>query len=45
MELTKEYIIEEIIKINDLLFSGSLHEVDEASHISARLLEELNGNL
>jgi hypothetical protein len=42
MELTKEYLKEEIGKINKLLFSGSLHEVDEASHISARLLEEFD---
>jgi hypothetical protein len=41
MELTKEYLTNEIIKINELLFSGSLHEIDEASHISARLLKEL----
>ncbi len=41
MELTKEYLTEEIAKINGLLFSGSLHEIDEASNISARLLKEL----
>jgi len=41
MELTNEYIKSEIIKINELLFSGSLHEIDEASHISARLIEEI----
>ena len=42
MELTKEYLKEEIGKINKLLLSGSLHEVDEASHISARLIGELS---
>ena len=42
MHLTKEYILEELTKINNLLFSGSLNEVDEASHISARLIKELN---
>lgn len=41
MELTNEYIKSEIIKINELLLSGSLHEIDEASHISARLIEEI----
>lgn len=42
MELTKEYLKEEIGKINKLLLSGSLHEVDKASHISARLIGELS---
>jgi hypothetical protein len=42
MELTKEYIKTELTKINDLLFSGSLHEIDEASHITAKLIKELN---
>ena len=42
MNLSKEYIKEEIVKINDLLFSGSLQEIDEASRISARLIGELN---
>jgi hypothetical protein len=41
MELTNEYIRTEITKINELLLSGSLHEIDEASHISARLIEEI----
>lgn len=35
------YIKEELIKINELLASGSLHEIDEASHISARLIREV----
>ena len=43
MELTKEYLSEQIGIVNDLLVSGSLHEIDEASHITARLIEELNG--
>lgn len=43
MELTKEYLKSEISKVNELLVSGSLHEIDEASHITARLIEELNG--
>ena len=42
MELTKEYLSEQIGIVNDLLVSGSLHEIDEASHITARLIEELN---
>jgi hypothetical protein len=41
MELTKEYIKTELTKINELLFSGSINEIDEASHISARLIKEL----
>jgi hypothetical protein len=43
MELTTEYLIQEISKINQLLLSGSLHEIDEASHISANLLKDLGG--
>lgn len=43
MRLTREYLLEEITKINDLLCSGSLHEIDEATHISARLIRELEG--
>jgi len=42
MELTKEYLKQEITKINELLFSGSLHEIDEACNISERLLKELS---
>lgn len=43
MRLTREYLLKEITKINELLCSGSLHEIDEATHISARLIEELDG--
>lgn len=43
MQLTREYLLEEITRINELLCSGSLHELDEATHISARLIEELDG--
>ena len=42
MELTKEYLKTELTKINDLLLSGSLHEIDEASHMTAKLIKELN---
>jgi hypothetical protein len=42
MELTREYLKTEISKVNELLVSGSLHEIDEASHITARLIEELS---
>lgn len=42
MELTKEYLKEQIGIINDLLLSGALHEIDEASHITARLIGELS---
>ena len=42
MKLTNEYIKSELIKINELLLSGSLHDIDEASHVSARLIGELS---
>ena len=42
MELSKEYLSREITTVNELLVSGSLHEIDEASHITARLIKELN---
>ena len=41
METTKEYINIELTKARDLLWSGSLHEVDEAHNIVARLIEDL----
>jgi hypothetical protein len=41
MELTKEYIKTEITKAHELIFSGSLHEIDEATHILARLITEI----
>ena len=44
MKITNEYIKTELIKINELLVSGSLHDVDEASHISARLIGELSSS-
>lgn len=44
MKLTNEYIKTELIKINELLLSGSLHDVDEASHISASLIGELSSS-
>lgn len=44
MKLTNEYIKSELIKINELLISGSLHDVDEASHVSARLIGELSSS-
>jgi len=40
MELTNEYIKSEITKAHELIFSGSLHEIDEATHILARLIKE-----
>jgi len=42
MELTKEYLKAEIGKAHELIFSGSLHEVDEATHILARLVKEID---
>jgi hypothetical protein len=44
MELTNEYIKSELVKINELLLSGSFHDIDEASHISARLIGELSSS-
>ena len=44
MELTKEYLSEQIGMINELLFSGSLHEIDQACNISAKLYKNLTGN-
>jgi hypothetical protein len=44
MKLTNEYIKSELIKINELLLSGSLHDIDEASHVSARLIGELSSS-
>jgi len=41
MQLTNEYLRNELIKINELLVSESLHEVDEATHITAKLIKEL----
>ena len=44
MELTNEYVKSELIKINELLLSGSLHDIDEASYISARIIKELSSS-
>ena len=44
MKLTNEYLKDELIKINNLLVSGSLHEVDEACNISATLIKELEAS-
>lgn len=41
MELTNEYLRTEITKAHELIFSGSLHEIDEATHILARLIREI----
>lgn len=41
METTKEYINIELAKAQDLLWSGSLHEVDAAHAIITRLIEDL----
>ena len=41
METTKEYINNELIKARDLLWSGSLHECDEAHEIVNRLVNDL----
>ena len=41
METTKEYIQNELAKAQDLLWSGSLHEVDAAHEIVTRLVNDL----
>jgi hypothetical protein len=41
MELNNEYLRTEITKAHNLIFSGSLHEIDEATHILARLIKEI----
>lgn len=41
MKLTNEYLKTEITKAHELIFSGSLHELDEATHILARLIKEI----
>lgn len=41
MEMTKELINNELSKAQKLLWSGSLHEVDEAHNIIASLINDL----
>ena len=44
MEMTKEFINEELSKAQQLLWSGSLHEVDEAHNIIVDLINDLMGS-
>lgn len=41
MHFTKEFINNELSKAQKLLWSGSIHEVDEAHNIVASLLADL----
>lgn len=43
MEMTKEFINDELSKAQDLLWSGSLHEVDKAHAIISNLINDLQG--
>ena len=40
MKMSNEYINDQLNKAQKLLWSGSLHEVDEAHNIIAQLIEE-----
>lgn len=41
MELTKELINNELSKAQDLLWSGSLHDIDAANNIITGLINDL----
>lgn len=41
MQMTKEFINNELSKAQNLLWSGSLHEVDEAHNIITNLIQDL----
>jgi hypothetical protein len=40
MELSKEYLDEQLLKAQQLLWSGSLHEVDQAHNIISSLIKD-----
>lgn len=40
MQMTNEYINDQLNKAQKLLWSGSLHEQDEAHNIIARLIKD-----
>jgi hypothetical protein len=40
MELTKEYLDKQLLKAQQLLWSGSLHEVDQAHNIISSLIKD-----
>jgi hypothetical protein len=40
MELSKEYLDEQLSKAQQLLWSGSLHEVDQAHNIISSLIKD-----
>jgi len=44
MQQTDKYINEQLSKAQALLWSGSLHEVDEAHNIIAKLINDRLGN-
>jgi hypothetical protein len=40
MELSKEYLDKQLLKAQQLLWSGSLHEVDQAHNIISSLIKD-----
>jgi len=40
MKMSDEYLDERLLKVQELLYSGSLHEVDEAHNIVAKLIKD-----
>jgi len=43
MEMTKEYLDTQLIEAQRLLWSGSLHEVDQAHNIIANIIKDRAG--
>jgi hypothetical protein len=41
MKMSDEYLTERLSKVQELLYSGSLHEVDEANNIVVDLIKDL----
>ena len=43
MEVTKEHLNKQLTEVQQLLWSGSLHEVDQAHNIIACLIKDISG--
>ena len=41
MKMSNEYLNERLSKVHELLYSGSLHEIDEANNIVVSLIGDL----
>ena len=41
MKITDEHLFKTLCKVQELLYSGSLHEVDEANNIVISLIKDL----